>query len=124
MTFLEKLPDGCPPDDAIKIDYEVGVFRLVKTDPPTDSDFKSYRKLNPIKKYDVPECIACGLSVYADIESIKNLIKLPSLKKKKICRVNLSSGAGFIKATGKDPMHRTWWPFQSFDIISNCQVEP
>lgn len=46
--------------------------------------------------------------------------KLPALRGKRICRVQLMAGAGRIRQTGK-PSHHTWWPLADFDILGHCE---
>ena len=41
MTYREPLPEGCPPDDAEEITTPRIVYRLVRSNPPTDDDFRS-----------------------------------------------------------------------------------
>jgi hypothetical protein len=56
------LPPDCPPADAV---LHIGaVYRLVKSVPPTDEDFKTYFVLYPGRKWKQQElCPAHGLSV-------------------------------------------------------------
>ena len=117
MSFREPLPEGCPPADAPVITTEVMVYRLVRTVPPTEEDFRSQRAENP-EKYFSNECLARGLSVHALRRDSEMATKLPNLKGRQPCAVRLSPASGHLKQTGK-PSHHTWWPFASFDILSN-----
>lgn len=122
MEYFETLPEGCPPDTAVKIDVERHVYRLVRTNPVTQNDFRSQRAEHPDKVFSVPECQARGLSVFTERGDSENARKLPVLRRRLICRVRLTSGAGCILQTGK-PSHHTWWPLADYDIVGHCVVE-
>ena len=121
MVYREPLPDGCPPEEAEDISGLRIVFRLVRHDPPANDDFKSQRAENPNRKFR-SECHARGLSVHDDLKASEKIMKLPTQRGKRICRVRLSSGAGRIQKTFRNPSHYTWWPFSDFDIVSNCSL--
>ena len=120
MTYRESLPDGCPPEEAEDVSEPRIVFRLVRSDPPTDDDFKSQRAENPKRPFH-DECRARGLSVHGDARDSARTMKLPAQKGKHICRVELDAGAGSIQKTGRGS-HHTWWPLAGFDVIANRSV--
>ena len=123
MSYRETLPVGCPPDEAEDVTDPRPVFRLVREWPPNDDDFKSQRAEKPDREFrDVTECRARGLSVHANLRDSEKVAKLPSLKGKRICRIQLDRGAGSIQQTGR-PSHHTWWPLAAFDIIANCSLQ-
>lgn len=124
MTFRELLPAGdCPPADAEEIVEPIEVYRLVRTDPPTDADFRSQRCEHPRTKYrGVTECRARGVSVYTDSADAAGKLALPQFKGRMVCRVTLDAGAGWIEPFGRDS-HHTWWPLADFAITQNCVVE-
>lgn len=124
MSYRDSLPAGCPPDAADEIAVPRAVFRLVRTDPPTQADFRSQRQENPSKVFSgISECVVCGLSVFADRnDAVAKAQKLPNLRNRKICRVTLTAGAGRIQPTFQ-PSHQTWWPLAKFDILAHCAVE-
>ena len=123
MTYREPLPNGCPPAEAEEIRAAWEVFRLVRTNPPTETDFASQRALQPDKPFSrVTECQARGLSVHTDLRDSKKALKLPTLRGRQICRVRLEPGAGRIQQTGTRS-HHTWWPLADYDILTRCQVE-
>lgn len=123
MNYREPLPEGCPPSESAEITAERVVFRLVRTSPPTDADFRSYRMENPGRVYHgMSECQVCGLSVFSERHACVMALKLPTQRGKQFCRVTLMDGAGRIQQTGK-PAHHTWWPFAAFDILSHCVME-
>ena len=121
--YRESLPPDCPPDGAREITSSAAVFRLVRTHPPTADDFRSQRAEKPFQEFPgVSECHARGLSVFSRREDSQRALKLPSLRGRLICRVQLESGAGRIQQTGRRS-HHTWWPLAEFDILRRCAVE-
>lgn len=109
----EYYPAQCPPEDSHPA---AGVFyRLVDELPPADVDAKSHLelKLEGHKRFKTrkfsDDCMASGLSVFAEFESAvakKELI--PALRDKKVAKGDIS-GPGKVKRTGEDPGHHTWW---------------
>lgn len=121
IVFRESLPEGCPPTEAEDITDTKVVFRLVRTDTPDDSDFRSKRAESPNNQFSVSECQARGLSVYSQVREARRQLKIPTLRGMLICQVTLDKGAGYILKTGRRS-HFTWWPLADFDILDNCQV--
>jgi hypothetical protein len=122
MSYREPLPEDCPPNEAEEITAARAVFRLSRSNPATLDDFLSQRAEKPEAVFQVTECQARGLSVFADRSGAENARKLPKLKGRFICRVQLETGAGRIQQTGRPP-HHTWWPLAEFDILAHCQME-
>ena len=124
MSYLEPLPEGCPPEEAEEIVEPVEVFRLVRQNPPTLAEFRSQRAEKPDKVFkDVPECQARGLSVFTNRrDAAEKALRLPRFRGFFICRVALQPGAGRIQQTFQ-PSHHTWWPLASFDILVHSGVE-
>lgn len=122
MSYREPLPEGCPPDAADEIAAPREVFRLVRNNPPTVDDFKSQRAEKPAAVFQLSECQARGLSVFAERRDSERALKLPTLRGRLICRLRLEAGAGRIQQTGR-PSHHTWWPLAAFDILAHGGVE-
>lgn len=123
MIYREPLPRGCPPDAAEDITDGLNVFRLVRTSPPTERDFRSQRAERPGHVFvGITECQARGLSVHTQRSDSVRARKLPSLRGHLICRILLGSGAGRIQQTGR-PSHHTWWPLADYDVLARCVVE-
>ena len=123
MSYREQLPEGCPPDDSLEISEPWEAFRLVRTTPPTDDDFRSQRAEKPDHVFPgATECEARGLSVHTERRDSERALKLPSLRGRFICRLRLESGAGRILKTGARS-HYTWWPLSDYDILNRCTVE-
>jgi len=122
MSYREELPEDCPPAAAEEIAAARDVFRLVRNSPPTLEDFRSQRAEKPDATFQVTECQARGLSVFAERRDSEKALKLPTLRGRLICRLRLETGAGRIQQTGR-PSHHTWWPLAAFDILAHCGVE-
>ena len=123
MNYREPLPDGCPPDTAEEIVQPRDVFRLVRTDPPTEEDFESQRAEKPGGTFPgIDECQARGLSVHTERGDSEKALRLPKLRGRLICRLRLRLGAGTIQQTGR-PSHHTWWPLADYDVLAQCTVE-
>lgn len=124
MRYREKLPPGCPPSEASEIQEPRAVFRLVRSAPPTDADFRSQRaERGPAHVFEgVSECVARGVSVFADRRDAESLLASKRMKGRLLCRVFLDAGAGRIQRTKKGS-HHTWWPLAAFDILSASTVE-
>lgn len=123
MLYREALPQDCPPGNADEIRSPRVVYRLVRSNPPTDDDFRSQRSENPTRIFkNVTECQARGLSVRTELDSATDLMKLRTMRGKVLCPVQLVPGAGRIMQTGEDLHHSTWWPLASYDILANCSM--
>ena len=124
MNYREPLPQGCPPAAAEEVSATWRVFRLVRTNPPADSDFRSQRAEKPSRRFrSVTECQARGLSVFTARKDAARALKLPSQRGRLLCRVQLEADAGHIQQTNR-PSHHTWWPLAEFDILARCAMEP
>ena len=124
MTFREPLPDGCPPEDAVEIVTPQTVFRLVRTNPPTSDDFRSQRANRPSASFGgITECVARGLSVFVARQDATKTLQLARFRGCLVCEVQLRSGAGYIKQTGNNASHHTWWPLAEYNILAQCTVE-
>ena len=113
MQYHEPLPEGCPPDSAEEIISPRIVYRLVRKSPPKDKDFRSQRAENPTARFNVSECMARGLSVFANRRDAEKWTKRGNLRGWAVFQVVLAEGAGRIKKTGRDS-HYTWWPYAAF----------
>lgn len=123
MNYREPLPEDCPPDAAEEIRETRDVFRLVRSSPPTETDFRSQRAERPDSVFpDVTECQARGLSVFAQRKDAEKRLRIPRMRGRLVCRLQLSAGAGQIQQTGRGS-HHTWWPLADYDILAQCTVE-
>lgn len=101
------------------------MFRLVRTDPPTENDFRSQRaEKGPEHVFrGVDECQARGVSVYSERGAVDEIRKYRSQRGRMVCRVRLDRGAGRIQQTGEHAHHHTWWPLAGFDLLAASKVE-
>jgi hypothetical protein len=116
MTFPDDWPQGCPPADAADANGEV--FRIVKADPLSATDFRSYHEMGIARGDPV---LRCGLSVFrlrSDAEHVSRMF--PNLGKV-IARATLRPEHGKVKQTGR-PSHTTWWPYVGVDRVSLFEV--
>lgn len=67
--------------------FFVTFFRLGKI-PPDASDFWSHRSRFPYKVFQVSECIARSLSVFNDLDAVRQLRRLlPAMRSKSVVQV-------------------------------------
>lgn len=123
MDYCEQLPEGCPPPRAEEIREEREVYRLVRSNPPSEWDFQSHRARYPAKSFR-DECRARALSVNESAQNALMTMKLPTMKGKAllVCRVTLTPGAGCILQTGGNGGHYSWWVARGFEPIQNSEV--
>jgi hypothetical protein len=122
VRYREALPADCPPEDSEEVVAVRMVYRIVRTAPAADDDFRSLQDLKPSCDYGSDSCMARGLSVFTDKIDCEQRLKLPSLRGRLVCAVTLRPGAGRLKQT-RQPSHQTWWPLADFDILSNCETD-
>ena len=115
------LPIGCPPGDAQPPGGE-RYYRLVVRFPPDEHDFAPFRELNPNKPVK-DECEARAVSVFETPESCRELIKLPTYKRKaKLCvAFPLEEQSGKVKQTSENPHHYSWWRARGFDVVGKAE---
>lgn len=114
MTFPSDWVD-CPPAEAE--DANGLIFRVVKTDPPTMEDMKTYEELGI--KYG-PLCKRRGLSVFKDVRAAMNCVDLFGQFGNLIAAASLNPEHGKVgpTKTKTQPEHHTWWPCQGIDRVS------
>ena len=121
MIYLEALPLNCPPETAVEVTTVTSVYRLIAKGSPEMEDFRSHRALYPAKRYP-NECIARGLSVFRNESDAESMLLLKKFLGKGVCRVKLSPNAGRLtQQKSNHNSHSTWWPYATFDILSNCE---
>lgn len=121
MSWIEDLPDKCPPDDSFEPN-NFKVFRLATMDNLDEADFQSQRALKPNKEFKgVDECIARSLSVLDEFQKCLNMVKLPVYKNrwKAVLELELNAEDGLVLKTFKDPNHYSWWRTCNFDISNS-----
>lgn len=120
IKWAEKLPEKCPPPDATQPQNGI-YYRLVESNPPTEKDFYSHRKLFPEKNYSSKECIASAVSIFNSLDRCKDIKKLPLHKDNNelIIKITLPPDSGLIKKTGGHH-HFSWWRAKSFNPLPHC----
>lgn len=115
MNYPEHFPDNCPPDESDVASGEFYRFIKKNHEIPLQDDFLSWREENLTKPCPktIPECQACGVSVYSSLDDVIDLPKrIPRFRKMKVAKGSLNSNLGKTKNTpsrntGKS--HCTWW---------------
>ena len=120
MAYREPLPPDCPPGDAAAVAAARTFYRMVWNDPPADSDFRSYRDLEPDEDFGDDECRARGLSLYANRRAVERLQAGERWRGALICQVTILPNAGPIKKTRRH--HYTWWPLAGFAILQHSRI--
>lgn len=70
--------ENCPPDDYAE--RQIRAFRVVRTDPPADDSFLPVSIQGPVRKLsEKPLCSGFGLSLFTDVDSVKQ--KMARLKR-------------------------------------------
>ena len=118
-------PAECPPGAAQPRSAKVFVF--VRTDPPTQRDFRSQLETKRFQPQATDEpgkhCQACGLSVsdtLADARQLREVI--PFFRKLQIAE-GLPQPGLVLPTRGPTPGHLTWWvpqdarPWMKFRVL-------
>lgn len=118
MSLSQKFPTGWPQD---AVDAEGGVFRLVKSDPPTDADLASHHETGRLPK--APPCLRCGISVFREMEDAVHQRQLFPKLGDLIATATLQPVHGRTKLTeGRQPTHTTWWAYEGVQRASLFSV--
>lgn len=118
--FMENLPHRCPPGNASIVKNRVRAYRLVKNNPPQNSDFLSAKKLQPNRRFK-NDCLALGVSVWTDASKCTSMLLLPSHRDEKLCKVIIERRSGFVLVDNRTK-HVNWWPFSRCNILRSCEV--
>ena len=128
FTWPAHFPVDCPPAEASIVNRDF--YRVVKTDPPQPTDFRSIyesdlvRARKFVEEGHLSKCETTGLSVYTDIsDALGCARKYPRLGKN-IALLSLTPDSGMeIHSQSRDyESHHTWWKPEGFDPIHHCRV--
>lgn len=113
--YPDFFPDGCPPNDAESM--EIKVYRLVKGDKITKSDFMSFYEEGRDARSPIFPYIEFGLSVNSEYDELKKYWRgSPALKKKfkQIASGLTHKNTGVVKPTPSkmQKSHYTWWLYK------------
>lgn len=104
--YDQQLPDECPPQAATQRDQVA--FRIVKNNPPTADDFRTYTQLGLLP--DADPCKRASLSVFESYRQAKHLRDLRPYLGEFIASANLTTLHGMLSpASGTG--HVSWWAF-------------
>lgn len=115
---LENLEIVCPHKDAFAPDGNRQYFRVIKGDSADSDSFLP----TPLKKGRPrpDECICKSVSVFDDLEALKNgYFRIPAFKNKpaNVAVLTLTAGCGLLKQTFAAG-HHSWWRSKDFDPAS------
>lgn len=117
--WAEVLPPGCPPEDAYEPD-NLKLYRLVKGNPPTESDFHSAKLINPIRFLrNSDECHARSTSLFGSPEGCERQKKYSPLKNCIVAEIILPRESGLIEPTYGNG-HYSWWRSRTFNPVDYC----
>lgn len=120
-SFPADWPQECPPTDAEVAGGQV--YRVVKSNPPTEEDLLSVRELRQ-QRNGCP-CMQRGLSVFHKYRDACHTLKVFPKLGKFIAKGDLEESHGKQKKTGKKAdSHYTWWPYREVDRASLFKVLP
>ncbi len=119
-AWRERLPENCPPRDAIGL-VSQPLLRLVGPSDVCDDDFKSHQALGrPCLNGRHCEWAACSLFLLGTRkEQFDTLRKFPTLKDKTgvaYVAVDQKSGVGKVNTQSK---HVSLWMYSSFDPVKH-----
>ena len=114
FDFLETLPESCPPAK-VNAPSEPTLWRLLRTDNHTASDFDSQRKRSTTHKYP-DECSARSVSLMTSLAACRAAAKSPRMVKMKFTHAVEVPFNNTYGVWHKDqPTHVNWWPYKSVD---------
>ena len=99
-------PENCPPSDARE--HQGTIYSFVKNTPPVSEDFRTAHEKglhlngNPCER----RAISCGKTIDY-LENIKKFF--PATKGWKKAAGEITYDDGFIKQTGSQPLHHSFW---------------
>lgn len=120
MTFPQYLPLGCPPAAAPPACGEV--FRVVKSDPPDDTDFRTPYEAGTLPTR--PLCLRCALSVARMPDDVVHLRSVYPQLGSLVAGGVLEVADGVLQPSPNrlQPTHETWWPFDGIQRERNFKV--
>lgn len=108
-TFPSDWPEDCPPANAPDADGDI--YRLVRRNPPSDTDFLTFHELGKAPK--APPCLRCGLSVLPTLRDAQHQRALFPRLGAHIAAARLTHSHGKLLHTPSqnNEAHTTWWPY-------------
>lgn len=117
--FREQIPIlQCPPATAVH-PKTLEVYRLCQNNPPYSNDFDSQAKLGTVNIKGFSTELACrafACSVMTNIESARQIQKMPKLRQhKNIAKLVLEENSGLVLKTKST--HYEWWISAGYDPL-------
>lgn len=112
-SYKEPLPPGCPPPAATEQEIPK-LIRFVRSNPPTEDDFRSHAALGKQCPKQVCPCRWASCSFFDSIR--KELLKLPRFRNfshAAVIRVSTADGKVVAGAQG----HYDVWAYTHWDIL-------
>lgn len=116
MTYMEDLPDQCPPAEAE--DQPFGpAYRILPADQVELKHFYSHHKLGKPKPAGVDDCRYMSCSLFGSEEKARAIASLPKFRvtSTHLAEINVPSGVGSSLINEKTK-HIDFWPFDPFDV--------
>lgn len=122
--YRAALPQHCPSADAIE--QAATLFRVCRSDPPTEEDFRPHNESDvPEKasKADPQNCAGWGLSVWTDADEMvfarENIMTW--MKRQFVFQCEVAANEGRLSA-GNDNGHHTYWPYENTDLLARSAL--
>ena len=128
FTWPAYFPADCPPGEASTANGNF--YRVVKTDPPQPTDFRSVYEIDPRRARKIvaeghkTKCETMGLSVYANLSDAAGCVRKFRRLGEKIVRLSLTPDSGLeIHSPSREfESHHTWWKPEGFDPIGQSRL--
>lgn len=123
MKFSSALPQDCPLPRAVECAREI--YMLFPESKPQDEHCKSQAERNRARNArGEGVCTRHGLSVFPDYASCAHQFNLFPQIGRFVGKAQLGSSHGQIAetASGTNPKHMTWWPFENVNRASLFEI--
>lgn len=128
-VFPSHFPPSCPYEGAIE--QTMTVYRWTNKPNPAPKDFKSYYDLykDRPEKHTGDMCLACGLSVYTNLEDMRPQddkqertgVMRRRKREKSMMILDITPDSGRVKSTSNRDSHHTWWIYDGYDPMRNVR---
>lgn len=125
MSYLEDLPDSCPPQEATQAALSPA-YRILPSSVPEIDHFYSHQKLGKTIPIGVDACRAASCSLFTCPTKARAIAALPKMRKiaTHLASVSITevTGVHIVNTTTK---HVDLWPFSDLNLQTLVQtVEP
>ena len=106
MVFDLQLPADCPKADVDE--FEGTTYRVVRTDPPTREDLRTYLELDLLQTADT--CKRGSISLFSTLKQAKHRLEISPHLGNFVASISLTTAHGRVgKASSSG--HIDWWPY-------------